>query len=102
MPRQVWIGLVEVAPQAGNTMFGDAPGAFTNALASADSREDYGRKVEAAMRDKRLDVRGIEDAEPLDERRTKSQVPEAIIGLAEKASETVVWDTFYVFRSVGP
>jgi hypothetical protein len=90
---------VEVTPHPGNDIFGDAPGGYSNVLAEASSFVEYKAKVVAALDEEGLTVVEIEDAEPLRERQTRLQVPDAILAIADGTSESVVWDTFYVFES---
>jgi len=99
--EEVWIGRVEVVPHAGNEILGDAPGAYSNVLARASSVPEYRAKVVAALTEEGLNVVEIEDAEPLRERQTRFQVPDAILAIAEGAPKRVVWDTFYIFESEG-
>ena len=97
---EVWIGLVEVRPTTGNDIFDGAPGAFANALTSAQSLDDYRSRIEAAFEEERLAVAEIQNAEPLRERMSRVHVKDEIVELGGKALHGgVVWDTFYIFES---
>jgi len=82
--KEVWIGRVKVRPAAGNDIFDGAPGAFANALTSADSLRDYRLRVETAFAHERLSVAEVDDAEPLRERMSRVHVSDEIVELGGK------------------
>jgi hypothetical protein len=98
--REVWIGLVEVVPEEGNDIFDGAPGAYANVLAIAASAEDYMAVTAPALLREGVIAVGVDNPEPLRERRSKVQVSDEILDLGERARKgDVVWDTFYVFET---
>jgi hypothetical protein len=98
--REVWIGLVEVAADEGNDIFGGGLGAYANVLALAGSVEDYMAVTATALTRQRLIAVGLDDPEPLRDRQLREQLTDEIIELGERAKNgDVVWDTFYVFDS---
>jgi hypothetical protein len=100
--REVWIGLVEVVPEDGNDIFGGAPGAYANVLAVAASVDDYMAVTAPALLQEGLVAVGVDDPEPLRERRSRMQLSDEILDLGERARRgDVVWDTFYVFKTDG-
>jgi hypothetical protein len=98
--REVWIGLVEVVPEEGNDIFDGAPGAYASVLAIAASVEDYMAVTAPALLRQGLIAVGVDDPEPLRERKSRAQLSEEILDLDERARKgDVVWDTFYVFEA---
>jgi hypothetical protein len=98
--REVWAGLVEVAPEEGNNIFEGALGAYANVLALASSVEEYMAVTAPALLREGLICVGVENPEPLRERRSREQLSEEFLGLSERASKgEVVWDTFYAFEA---
>jgi hypothetical protein len=98
--REVWIGLVEVVPEEGNDVLEGAPGAYANVLATAASVEDYMAVTAPALLRHGLLAIGVDDPEPLRDRRSRVQLSDEILDLGERARKgDVVWDTFYVFEA---
>ena len=98
--REVWIGLVEVVPEEGNDIFDGAPGAYANVLALAESVEDYMAVTAPVLLRQGLIAVGVDDPEPLRERRSRVQVSDEILDLDERAlTGDVVWTTFHVFEA---
>ncbi len=99
--REVWIGLVEVRPVPGNTIFDGAPGAYSNALCLAGSEDEYRFMVEVELAKLGLEVLGFEDIEPLRERRRHADPDDEILDLVSQLSESMplLYDTFYVYES---
>lgn len=104
MPREVWVGRIEVAPQEGNDIFEGAPGAFANALVTANSFDDYREQVTVAFATQAaLKVVEIKDAEPLRVRMSRVRISDELVELGGRALHgDVVWDTLYVFESDEP
>jgi hypothetical protein len=104
-PSQPWIGLVEVEPWPGNTIFDLDPGAFSNVLCLAADETGYREKVAHELGKLGLKVVSCEGVEPLAERRLNGfpdEVSDEILKLSLDLSETspVLYDTFYVYKSV--
>ena len=98
--REVWIGLVEVVPDEGNDIFEGAPGAYSNVLALASSVADYMAVTAAAFQRRGLTAVGVDNPEPLRERRSRVHLSDAIVQLGEQAATgAVVWDTFHIFEA---
>jgi hypothetical protein len=98
--REVWIGLVEVVPEEGNDIFDGAPGAYANVLALAASVEDYMAVTAPALLREGVVAVGVDDPEPLRERRSRVQLGDEILRLGEQSrTGQVVWDTFHVFET---
>lgn len=98
--REVWIGLVEVAPEEGSDIFDGAPGAYANVLAIASSVDDYMAVTAPALLRAGVIAVGVENPEPLRARHSRGELSDEMLGLAERAREGhVVWDTFYVFEA---
>jgi len=100
----VWIGLVEVEPKsAANPIwkedFGDAAGAFTTAVAFADSAEKFREAVTSALSEGTRRPAVFEDVEPLESRRATEPVGEAIEGLVSELERSAnpQFGTFYLF-----
>jgi hypothetical protein len=103
-PKQLWIGLVEVRPLAGCKVCDKTHGAFVNIVTWASNAYDYGRKVGALVRELRLFVVGIEDAEPVDARREREgfleESIEDIIFEASGNPNATVYGTFHTYEKV--
>jgi hypothetical protein len=98
--REVWIGRVEVVPEEGHDPFEGALGAFANVLALARSVEDYMDVTAAALLRENLVAVGVDNPEPLRERRLSFHLNDEIVELGEQArAGEVVWDIFYAFDS---
>jgi hypothetical protein len=99
-PREVWIGLVEVVPDEGNDIFEGGLGAYANVLALASSVEDYMAVTAPALLLEGVIAVGVDNPEPLRERKLKVELDEEIHALGQRArTGAVVWDTFYVFEA---
>lgn len=98
--REVWTGLVEVTADGGSDIFGDAPGAFTNVLALASSVEDYMAVTAPALLREGVVAVGVDDPEPVRERKARMLLSDEFLALAERAAQgEVVWGTFHVFEN---
>jgi hypothetical protein len=97
--REVWIGLVEVVANDGNDIFGGAAGAYANVLCLASSVDDYMAVTAPVLLREGVVAVGVDEPEPLRERRSREQLSDEILALSERAaSGEIVWDTFYVFE----
>lgn len=66
---RIWIGLVEVKPRpASTTLNSTALGAVTNVVTWARNETEFTHKAEVLMDSLDLEVTGVEDAEPVEER----------------------------------
>jgi hypothetical protein len=87
-----------VVPE-GNDIFDGASGAYANVLANAASVEDYMAVTTPVLLRHGLIAVGVDDPEPLRERRSRVQLSDETIDLDEQARKRdVVWGTFYVFE----
>jgi hypothetical protein len=102
--KQLWIGLVEVRPLAGNNeILGDAKGAFVNIVTWASNDEEYRRNAELIASKLGLFVSEIENPEPLRVRRMKTtgglgQEIEDMISRAEDNPNAIIYGTFHTFE----
>jgi hypothetical protein len=86
---KVWIGLVGIIPQEGNTSLGTgAAGAYVNVLCYASSKEDYNLKVTQALQHDDFVVFEIEDVQPFLDRAADYQVDSNLLELAEEVERT--------------
>lgn len=104
--RQPWIALIEVRPEPGNDFFEGAPGAYVSVLVLARNATEYRRLVTEAFDEIGLTVYGLEDVEPLTERRRKAgpdgDVADDLLALARRLSPSlpVAYDSFYVYEQI--
>jgi hypothetical protein len=99
--REVWIGLANVRPRPGNEIFDDAPGAYVNFVALADTLDDARRAVTSHFDDLRFDVREIDDLEPPDERLDRRGVSDEMLDLVTELSRStlVVNHLFHIYET---
>jgi len=99
--QDTWVGAVEVKPKQGNTMFGKAPGAFTNVVCRAKSVAEFEDIVKLMLGRMELDVLEIEDVARLSQILEDGEVDEELVELANQLSDkvTFLYDTFYVYDS---
>lgn len=79
-------------------------GAYVNVLAAAEDRDEYTFRAQAAvLNELELDVLGIEDAEPMEERLQSDAPEEGLLTLAEQAgtSGEVMLGTFHTYGPEG-
>lgn len=99
-PRgELWIGLAKVKQSSRNGVLGDTEGAYTNAIAIADGRENFRSKVKEALADLDLLLIRLEDAETLKGRLSKYSIDPELRKVAKAASNTgrVGFSTFHAF-----
>ncbi len=99
--REVWIGLVDVRPKLGNSIFDGAPGAYSNVLCLTRDEAEYRRMVEGTFGEFGFEVKAFENIGPLEHRRGDLSPDDEILDLADRVSEVspLVYDTFYVYES---
>lgn len=79
-------------------MLDGGAGAYTNVLALASSVDDYMAVTAPALLREGLLAVGVDNPEPLRERKSRVRLSAEIPGLEERArTGDVVWDTFHVF-----
>jgi len=88
-PRE-WIGLVGLKATPGNDFFPEwALGGYTTALALATDEDEYLHRVRAYFADLGVEVKELEEVEPLAERlRAEPSVDDEIVELAAALSDT--------------
>lgn len=97
--KALWIGLAEVEPTSGKGVLGDVRGAFTNAIAMANSRSDFRVGVQQALKDLGLRLIRLKEAETLKARLSKHSISEDLAKAAEEVKSTggVGFGTFHTF-----
>jgi len=98
----VWIGLVEVRPERGNDLLGDALGAYVNVLSKVRGESEYKRFVTDALSANRFRIVAISDAEPLALRREKHAVDKELKALASEVQSVgdVRCGEFFTYASL--
>lgn len=96
---QLWIGLAEVEQTKRKGVLGNAAGGFTNAIAKANTRAAFRRKVVQSLNQLELKLIRLEDAEMLKERLEKYSIAPELITVAKEAELTgdVGFGTFHTF-----
>jgi hypothetical protein len=102
--REVWIGLVGVYARPGVDLLGDAHSAWVNILASAASGSEYRAAIKEALDHYGLDLRAIEDSEPLSVRLRRTAVDVELLRLADEVKSTGLarFGTFHTFAGEDP
>jgi hypothetical protein len=88
MKKPVWIGLLDLRPRRGNDLLGEVGGAYVQALAPAESREEFVAVWTPLMEDADYDVLSIENAEPFDDRRRRESPDPRLVEIAQHVWET--------------
>jgi len=87
--KEVWIGLVNIKPKPGNTLFDkDVIGAYVNVLAQATNINEYSNEVVKMLNNYNVKLINIEDAEPLSIRRSNFNVDDNLIKLSLEVEQT--------------
>lgn len=96
---EVWIGLAQVIERRGGNVLQGSPGAFVNILARACGVEEYHAVVTGAVDELSLDLKEIEDAEPLWQRTNRTSVEPQLLNEAElvRITGAVRFGTFHAF-----
>jgi hypothetical protein len=80
---EVWIGLAHVVPTFATSFLSDYDGAYVNALALSNSRDEFLARVTSAFEDDlKVNVDGVEDIEPLAVRRFRGEIDPKIDEIA--------------------
>ena len=86
--KTVWIGLVNLVPNEGNSELGDAKGAYVNILAYVENKEHYINLVKFAVYEHNYTVSDIEDIDTFEHRVNNFEVSDDLKELAQKVLET--------------
>jgi hypothetical protein len=99
--KSLWIGLIEVTPNAGNESLGDAKGAYVNVVTFATSALSFKRRVIRALSEMDMNLVEFDPPEQLRARLFAKRVDKEIIHMAETASklDSVVFGTFHTYSS---
>jgi hypothetical protein len=99
---EVWVGLVELRPLAGNETLEGDPGAFANALSLAADADDFCTRAANFFLGEEFEVVSFESVELLEERGAARPLPDEIARLGELAAETatVEFDQYFTYRSL--
>lgn len=82
--KEVWIGLALVKQPKRNGALGDADRAYVNVLALAINGSDFRAQVREALKELRLTLIKLEDAETMKSRLSKHSVHRDLRNLAEE------------------
>jgi hypothetical protein len=84
-------------PRKGNQLLGNAMAAYVNVLAMANGKDDYLEQVTQALDNLGFDLDGLEDLEPLADRRARFSVDQDLLDLAKQSelSGLVKFGTFH-------
>jgi hypothetical protein len=100
MTKPVWIGRIDVQPQPGNEALGEAAGAYVHAFIPADSSEEFVAVATRIFEGADYDVVGIEDVEPFEERRQRTEQDPRLVEIArqvEASQEPAVDDEWFAY-----
>ena len=98
--RQVWIGLVHVAPQSkDNKFFHGAQGAYVNTLVWALDKREFLTKLGYEFSQSCMKMLKVEDMEPLKQRMNNYRLPKTTIRVAQDAQQSrgVRFTTFCMY-----
>lgn len=94
-----WIGLAKVVPLNNETL-GDARGAYVNAMAFANSKVEFRRKVKVGLAKIGVELKRLENPEPLKDRTRKFRVDKHILKISKRLSSKtseVEFSTFHTY-----
>jgi hypothetical protein len=96
---ELWIGLAKVVQPSGIDILGDADGAYTNAIAIADSRANFRSQVKEALAELGLRLARLENAETYKARSARSSIDAELTELAKETAKSgrVGFGTFHAF-----
>lgn len=99
--RQIWIGLVDMVPRAGNDFFDGGKGAVAYVLAMAENEGGYLSELRAALEHYGLELVSVEELEPLEERMKRKSLSDALLAKADEVKETgkLRFGEFHVYES---
>ena len=85
MKKVRWIGLAKVSA-LNNDILEGASGAYVNALAFANNKLDFRKKVKNKLAQLGLELKRLEDAEPFKDRVSKDRVSKEISRMSKRLS----------------
>lgn len=97
----MWTGLVEVRALSHSDLLGKAVGAFTHIVTWASDAGEFRRKAETLANHLGLFVVSIENEEPVELRKRRTGVGEALEDLilrAESNPDAILYATFHTYR----
>ena len=94
----LWRSLIGIKQRPGVTFLGNAIGAYTNVVASADDIPHFRSKVENALDELGLDLIEIEDIHPIAQEVESDRLPDEIARMIQTVNEvdSVAFGTFYI------
>ena len=98
--KELWIDLVEVAPQPGNDVLGsDKRGASVNVIALASSQDDFKRQICASLTKLGLNLVEFENPGPFSKRISEHQIAPDLTELAKNVKRDGIlgFGTFHTF-----
>jgi hypothetical protein len=98
--ERIWIGMVEVRPFEHSELLADALGAFVHVLTWAANEDEYGRKVRELLDHLHLEMVDIQNAEPLENRRTEGDLDPEIARIAAEVrcnQSAIMYGTFHTW-----
>ena len=102
--HKTWIALVEVVPKIGSTFLDKAPGAWVNVVANVRDEDEYKSALWGSLEYYGLELRALEDLEPIDIRLRRTTIDKDILELASQLSEpgALRFGTFHTYDDEGP
>lgn len=99
--KTLWIGLIEVAPKAGNRSLCNAKGAFVDVVTFATDALSFKRRVIRALGKMDMNLIGFDPPQQLRGRFFEKRIGKEIIQMAETARklDSVVFGTFHTYNS---
>jgi len=96
--KTLWRSLIGIKQRPGGTFLGNAMGAYTNVVASADDIQHFRLKVENALDELGLELIEIEDIHPIPQSVESDRWPPEIAKMIQTVKEidSVAFGTFYV------
>jgi hypothetical protein len=96
--KTLWRSLIGTRQRPGVTFLGNAVGAYTNVVSSADNVEHFRSKVENALDELGLDLTEMEDIQAIARSVENNGLPDEIARMIKTVREidSVAFGTFYV------
>ena len=97
--ESIWIGLLEVSPHEDTEVLRDVSGAFVNVVTWASDEAQFREKARIVMDELRLEIMGVEGAEPIANRGVlENEELKDIAARVKNNPDAIIYATFHTWR----